>query len=110
MLELSLRGGKFRGDRHIETEHVLLGLICEGEGVAVQVLDRLGVDLIELRQAVIEAAGPTKVHGFQGSTTWTGNQSFGAPDAVPRSIWLASRRSYRSAWSAATTTHGSAFT
>jgi ATP-dependent Clp protease ATP-binding subunit ClpC len=54
VLELSLREASQHGDHHIGPEHILLGLIREGEGVAIQVLDRLGVDPIETRHAVTE--------------------------------------------------------
>lgn len=55
VLELSLREASQRGDGHIGAEHILLGIIREGEGVGVQVLHQLGIEAGELRQAVIEA-------------------------------------------------------
>jgi hypothetical protein len=66
VLELSLREALQLGHNYINTEHVLLGLIREGEGVAAQVLVRLGADLNRVRQQVIgmlhgrdpEPAGP----------------------------------------------------
>jgi hypothetical protein len=54
VLELSLREGMQLGHNYIGTEHILLGLIREGEGVAAQVLVRLGGDLTRVRQQVIE--------------------------------------------------------
>jgi ATP-dependent Clp protease ATP-binding subunit ClpC len=57
VLELSLREAKRLGHRHIGTEHILLGLLREGEGVAAQVLVRLGVDLNKARQAVVAFVG-----------------------------------------------------
>jgi hypothetical protein len=54
VLELSLREALNLGHNYIGTEHILLGLIREGEGVAVQVLVKLGADLPGLRQQVIE--------------------------------------------------------
>jgi ATP-dependent Clp protease ATP-binding subunit ClpC len=60
VLELSLREALQLGHNYIGTEHVLLGLIREGEGVAAQVLRTLGADLNRVRQAVIQLlAGPT---------------------------------------------------
>jgi ATP-dependent Clp protease ATP-binding subunit ClpC len=54
VLELSLREAHQLGHNYIGTEHILLGLIREGEGVAAQVLVRLGADLNRVRQQVIE--------------------------------------------------------
>jgi ATP-dependent Clp protease ATP-binding subunit ClpC len=54
VLELSLREALQMGHNYIGTEHILLGLIREGEGVGAQVLQRLGADLHRIRQNVIE--------------------------------------------------------
>jgi ATP-dependent Clp protease ATP-binding subunit ClpA len=54
VLELSLREAKQLGHNYIGTEHILLGLIREGEGVAAQVLVKLGADLSRVRQQVIQ--------------------------------------------------------
>jgi len=61
VLELSLREALQLGHNYIGTEHILLGLIREGEGVAAQVLVSLGADLNRVRQQVISL-----VSGFQG--------------------------------------------
>ena len=61
MLELSLREALQLGHSYIGTEHILLGLIREGEGVAAQVLQKLGADLNRVRQQVIQL-----LSGFQG--------------------------------------------
>jgi ribosomal protein S18 acetylase RimI-like enzyme len=53
VLELSLLEARELGDQHIGTEHLLLGLVREGEGVAVQVLRTLGVDADDVRRTVI---------------------------------------------------------
>jgi ATP-dependent Clp protease ATP-binding subunit ClpC len=53
VLELSLREALQLGHNYIGTEHILLGLIREGEGIAAQVLQKLGADLNRVRQAVI---------------------------------------------------------
>jgi hypothetical protein len=60
VLELSLRESLQLGHNYIGTEHILLGLIREGEGVAAQVLVRLGADLDRVRQQVIQL-----LHGYQ---------------------------------------------
>jgi ATP-dependent Clp protease ATP-binding subunit ClpC len=54
VLELSFREALQLGHNYVGTEHILLGLIREGEGVAVQVLVKLGVDLGQLRQIVVQ--------------------------------------------------------
>src|SRR6184192_3894392 len=54
VLELSLREALQLGHNYIGTEHILLGLIREGEGVAAQVLQKLGADLNRVRQQVIQ--------------------------------------------------------
>ncbi len=54
VLELSLREALQLGHNYIGTEHILLGLIREGEGVAAQVLLNLGAELEKVRSAVIQ--------------------------------------------------------
>ncbi|MDH3684342.1 MAG: ATP-dependent Clp protease ATP-binding subunit, partial [Acidimicrobiia bacterium] len=54
VLELSLREALQLGHNYIGTEHILLGLIREGEGVAAQVLQKLGAELHKVRQTVIQ--------------------------------------------------------
>jgi ATP-dependent Clp protease ATP-binding subunit ClpC len=61
VLELSLREALQLGHSYIGTEHILLGLIREGDGVAAQVLVKLGADLNRVRQQVIQL-----LHGYQG--------------------------------------------
>jgi ATP-dependent Clp protease ATP-binding subunit ClpC len=54
VLELSLREALQLGDHHIGPEHILLGLVREGEGVGAQVLVNLGADLSVVRQTVVK--------------------------------------------------------
>ena len=54
VLELSLREALQLGHNYISTEHILLGLVREGEGVAAQVLVSLGADLARVRQQVVQ--------------------------------------------------------
>jgi hypothetical protein len=54
VLELSLRESKQLGHNYIGTEHILLGLVREGDGVAAQVLVKLGADLKRVRQQVTQ--------------------------------------------------------
>src|SRR5688572_25669384 len=58
VLELSLREALQLGHNYIGTEHILLGLIREGEGVAAQVLVKLGADLGRVRQQVVQLLAP----------------------------------------------------
>nr|NLD40595.1 ATP-dependent Clp protease ATP-binding subunit [Actinomycetales bacterium] len=75
VLELSLREALQLGHNYIGTEHILLGLIREGEGVAAQVLGKLGCDLGRVRQQVIQL-----VSGYQGKEPATsGGPSEGQP-------------------------------
>jgi len=59
ILELSLREALQLGHNYIGTEHILLGIVCEGEGVAAQVLVRLGADSNRVRRQVIEQSSST---------------------------------------------------
>src|SRR5215472_10682565 len=61
VLELSLREAKALGHNYIGPEHILLGLIREGSGVAAQVLVKLGADLNRVRHQVVQL-----LHGYQG--------------------------------------------
>src|SRR6266542_3859501 len=62
VLELADREARALGHNYIDTEHILLGLIREGDGVAAQVLVQLGADLNRVRQQVIQL-----LHGYQGA-------------------------------------------
>lgn len=72
VLELSLREALQLGHNYIGTEHILLGLIREGEGLAAKVLIELGADLSQVRQTVIQL-----LQGYQRSTGG-GRESVGA--------------------------------
>ncbi|MEV6410769.1 ATP-dependent Clp protease ATP-binding subunit [Kribbella sp. NPDC051718] len=78
VLELSLREALQLGHNYIGTEHILLGLIREGEGVAAQVLVKLGADLNKVRQQVIQL-----LSGYQGKETATAGS--GATEGAPSS-------------------------
>ncbi|MGQ0743002.1 MAG: ATP-dependent Clp protease ATP-binding subunit [Acidimicrobiales bacterium] len=70
VLELSLREALQLGHNYIGTEHILLGLIREGEGVAAQVLIKLGAELSRVRQQVIQLL--SGYAGKEGATTGGG--------------------------------------
>ena len=74
VLELSLREALQLGHNYIGTEHILLGLIREGEGVAAQVLVKLGADLNRVRQQVIQL-----LSGYQGKEAATTGPAEGTP-------------------------------
>src|SRR3954465_1607932 len=83
VLELSLREALQLGHSYIGTEHILLGLIREGEGVAAQVLQKLGADLNRVRQQVIQL-----LSGYQGKESATSGATTGASGDAPSSLVL----------------------
>jgi ATP-dependent Clp protease ATP-binding subunit ClpC len=78
VLELSLREALQLGHNYIGTEHILLGLIREGEGVAAQVLVKLGADLNRVRQQVIQL-----LSGYQGKETTGAGVGPGQAEGTP---------------------------
>ena len=80
VLELSWDEARQLGHNYIGTEHLLLGLIREGEGVAARVLENLGVDLNKIRSNVIKMLGETKtstagVSASSGSSSPSGGKT-----------------------------------
>jgi ATP-dependent Clp protease ATP-binding subunit ClpC len=73
VLELSLEEARQLGHNYIGTEHLLLGLIREGEGVAARVLENLGVDLAKVRTQVIRMLGETAEVGAGGGSGGKGS-------------------------------------
>ena len=71
VLELSWDEARQLGHNYIGTEHLLLGLIREGEGVAAKVLENLGVDLNKCRSNIIKMLGETKTSSSSGSALAT---------------------------------------
>ena len=69
VLELSLEEARQLGHNYIGTEHLLLGLIREGEGVAARVLENLNIDLTKVRTQVIRMLGETAEVGTGASST-----------------------------------------
>ena len=78
VLELSLREALQLGHNYIGTEHILLGLIREGEGVAAQVLVKLGADLSRVRQQVIQL-----LSGYQSQSSKGESQPSGSKEEQP---------------------------
>ncbi|HEY8472242.1 MAG TPA: ATP-dependent Clp protease ATP-binding subunit, partial [Natronosporangium sp.] len=83
VLELSLREALQLGHNYIGTEHILLGLIREGEGVAAQVLVKLGADLNRVRQQVIQL-----LSGYQGKEPAAAGAGGGSEAAPSTSLVL----------------------
>jgi ATP-dependent Clp protease ATP-binding subunit ClpC len=84
VLELSLREALQLGHNYIGTEHILLGLIREGEGVAAQVLVKLGADLSRVRQQVIQLlSGYSGPGAPQGGGEKAGATTGGSGEQAP---------------------------
>ncbi len=75
VLELSWDEARQLGHNYIGTEHLLLGLIREGEGVAARVLENLGVDLNKVRSNVVKMLGETKPAQTQSTSTVSGGKT-----------------------------------
>jgi ATP-dependent Clp protease ATP-binding subunit ClpC len=69
VLELSLEEARQLGHNYIGTEHLLLGLIREGEGVAARVLENLGIDLSKVRSQTIRTIGENNESSSSTNTT-----------------------------------------
>jgi ATP-dependent Clp protease ATP-binding subunit ClpC len=74
VLELSLREALQLGHDYIGTEHILLGLISQGDGVGAQVLARLGADKVRVRQQVIQLIAGRPSEEAAGEGPWQGEQ------------------------------------
>ena len=85
VLELSWDEARQLGHNYIGTEHLLLGLIREGEGVAARVLENLGVDLNKVRSNVIKMLGESKPQATAGgsSSSSTSSSSTGGKTKTP---------------------------
>ncbi|GAA0323060.1 ATP-dependent protease ATP-binding subunit ClpC [Bacillus carboniphilus] len=73
VIELSMDEARKLGHSYVGTEHILLGLIREGEGVAARVLNNLGVSLNKARQQVLQLLGSNEASGHQGSSHSSAN-------------------------------------
>jgi hypothetical protein len=79
-LELALREALQLGHSYIGTEHLLLGLVREGEGVAVQILESLGADLVQVRATVIRFMAGYREPGAEGLAR-SSTATFPGPEA-----------------------------
>ncbi|MFJ7748087.1 ATP-dependent protease ATP-binding subunit ClpC [Peribacillus sp. NPDC097295] len=89
VIELSMDEARKLGHSYVGTEHVLLGLIREGEGVAARVLNNLGVSLNKARQQVLQLLGSNESGGHQGSAT--SNASTPTLDSLARDLTAIAR-------------------
>ncbi len=85
VIELAMDEARNLGHNYIGTEHLLLGLIREGEGIAAQVLVNLGLDLGKVRQEVMELLGSTGP-GYSAATSPTPKTKTPALDAFGRDL------------------------
>ncbi len=84
MLELAHREAWHLGHLHLGTEHILLGLLREGDGVACQVLTNLGADQNRVRQKVIQILAnhaPESADLVPPSANWAPDADIATPDA-----------------------------
>ena len=86
VIELAMDEARNLGHNYIGTEHLLLGLIREGEGIAAQVLVNLGLDLGKVRQEVMELLGSTAPGGYSAGTTPAPKTKTPALDAFGRDL------------------------
>jgi ATP-dependent Clp protease ATP-binding subunit ClpC len=89
VLELSLREALQLGHSYIGPEHILLGLLREGEGVAVQVLVALGGDLNQVRLQVIQLLGQEAAAGDIPAAERVTGEAARSPRSVNPGSWLA---------------------
>ena len=89
VIELSMDEARKLGHSYVGTEHVLLGLIREGEGVAARVLNNLGVSLNKARQQVLQLLGSNESGGHQGSAA--ANASTPTLDSLARDLTAIAR-------------------
>ncbi len=83
VLELSWDEARQLGHNYIGTEHLLLGLIREGEGVAARVLENLGVDLNKIRSNVIKMLGESKPQTVSSGSSSSSSSSSGGKTKTP---------------------------
>ncbi|USK59953.1 ATP-dependent protease ATP-binding subunit ClpC [Peribacillus asahii] len=89
VIELSMDEARKLGHSYVGTEHVLLGLIREGEGVAARVLNNLGVSLNKARQQVLQLLGSNESGGHQGASA--ANASTPTLDSLARDLTAIAR-------------------
>ncbi|OEH86296.1 ATP-dependent Clp protease ATP-binding subunit ClpC [Desulfuribacillus stibiiarsenatis] len=86
VIELSMDEARKLGHTYIGTEHILLGLIREGEGVAARVLNNLGVSLNKAKQQVLQLLGGSEITHNQHTNHQKGNTSTQTLDSISRDL------------------------
>ena len=86
VLELSLEEASALGHTYIGTEHLLLGLIRENEGIAAQVLMNLGTKLEDVREEVLELLAPRGIHSVSPEQALNGMEALVAAGVTGRAI------------------------
>lgn len=91
VVELSQDEARKLGHPYVGTEHILLGLIREGEGVAARVLHNLDVNLNKARQQVLQLLGTSESQGTQQARGRTSNASTSTLDSLARDLTASAR-------------------
>ncbi|TCT21048.1 ATP-dependent Clp protease ATP-binding subunit ClpC [Melghiribacillus thermohalophilus] len=86
VIELSMDEARKLGHSYVGTEHILLGLIREGEGVAARVLNNLGVSLNKARQQVLQLLGSNESTSSHRGHRQSGNASTPTLDSLARDL------------------------
>lgn len=91
VIELSMDEARKLGHTYVGTEHILLGLIREGEGVAARVLNNLGVSLNKARQQVLQLLGSNESATANNQASQTSSASTPTLDGLARDLTAAAR-------------------
>jgi ATP-dependent Clp protease ATP-binding subunit ClpC len=91
VIELSMDEARKLGHSYVGTEHILLGLIREGEGVAARVLNNLGVSLNKARQQVLQLLGSNEVGSSSGQSAGSSNANTPTLDSLARDLTAVAR-------------------
>ncbi|MEB1809849.1 MAG: ATP-dependent protease ATP-binding subunit ClpC [Bacillaceae bacterium] len=86
VIELSMDEARKLGHSYVGTEHILLGLIREGEGVAARVLNNLGVSLNKARQQVLQLLGSSEASGGSQQSGTTAHANTPTLDSLARDL------------------------
>ncbi|MFC0469776.1 ATP-dependent protease ATP-binding subunit ClpC [Halalkalibacter kiskunsagensis] len=91
VIELSMDEARKLGHSYVGTEHILLGLIREGEGVAARVLNNLGVSLNKARQQVLQLLGSNEVGNSSSQSAGSSNANTPTLDSLARDLTAVAR-------------------
>ncbi|KGX85411.1 ATP-dependent protease ATP-binding subunit ClpC [Pontibacillus litoralis] len=91
VIELSMDEARKLGHSYVGTEHILLGLIREGEGVAARVLNNLGVSLNKARQQVLQLLGSNESTSNNGSSRQASNANTPTLDSLARDLTVVAK-------------------